>query len=292
VDATQSAPDTPTVFAMIGDYGWDSASERAVAKLVASWHPAFVIATGDDYYSHAGGTGTGKYDESTGQYYGKWLKDISTTGHRLPVGPASVNGFFPALGNHDLSDAGIRTYLKYFTLPGAGIPNTSRNERYYDFVEGPVHFFVLDSNEQQIRGTSSTSTQALWLKAQLAASTSTWNVVYDHHPPYSSDSTHGNSPYMRWPFAQWGADAVISGHAHVYERIMRNGIPYFINGLGGAPRYAFGKTPVAGSKVRYRGNWGAQKVVATTTTLDFDFRSVGGRHVDNFALTATPPAGS
>ena len=38
---------------------------------------------------------------------------------------------------------------------------------------------------------------------------------------------------MQWPFAAWGADAVLSGHAHAYERIERDGIVYFVNGLGG-----------------------------------------------------------
>ena len=25
---------------------------------------------------------------------------------------------------------------------------------------------------------------------------------------------------MRWPFAEWGASAVLSGHDHLYERVM------------------------------------------------------------------------
>ena len=79
-----SASATATIFAVIGDYGMDDGNEAAVAKLVTSWRPAYVITTGDDYYSPAGGTGTGKYDESTGAYYGAWLKDITTTGKRLP----------------------------------------------------------------------------------------------------------------------------------------------------------------------------------------------------------------
>ena len=282
--AVTSATDAPTTFAIIGDYGMDDAHERAVAKLVASWKPAYVLALGDDYYAHAGGTGTGRYDESTGAYYGKWLKDISTTGHRYPVGKAAVNAFFPALGNHDYSDAtpSPKTYLTYFRLPGAGFHNTSGNERYYDFIEGPAHFFVLNSDAPEPDGTSSTSKQAKWLKAQLAASTSAWNIVYDHHPPYSSCSTHGSSTFMRWPFAAWGADVVLSGHAHVYERVARNGIVYFVNGLGGGPRYKFKKAPVAGSKIRYRANWGAQRASVTSSTLDFRFYSVSGKLVDHY----------
>jgi hypothetical protein len=277
-------------FAVIGDYGMDDSHERKVADLIASWHPAFVITTGDDYYAPAGGTGTGRYDESTGAYFAAWLKDITTTGRRLPTGRAAVNAFFPSLGNHDYSDAvpSPQTYLTYFTLPGTGFANSSGNERYYDYVEGPIHFFVLNSNREEPDGTSATSRQARWLKSGLAASSSVWNVVYDHHPPFSSDSVHGSTGYMQWPFAAWGADAVFSGHAHAYERVMRDGIVYFVDGLGGAARYGFG-SPVAGSAFRFSSDGGAQRVTASETTLTCEFRTVRDRVVDSWVATATSP---
>jgi tartrate-resistant acid phosphatase type 5 len=286
---TPAAEPTTMTFAVIGDYGWGGRNEAAVAELVGSWDPAFVVATGDDYYTQAGGTGTARYDRSTGRYYSRWLKDITTSAASGPSGEATVNAFFPALGNHDYSDAtpSPRTYLTYFTLPGTGFENTSGNERYYDFVEGPVHFFVLNSNTQEPDGTSATSAQALWLKRQLASSTSTWNVVYDHHPPYSSDRVHGSSAYMRWPFAAWGADVVLSGHAHDYERIARDGVVYFVNGLGGAPRYAFAKSHVAGSAKRYQADWGAQRVTVTDSSLTFEFYSVAGTLEDTCTLVAS-----
>ena len=37
-------------FAVIGDYGIDSAAEARVARMVASWNPDFVITTGDNNY--------------------------------------------------------------------------------------------------------------------------------------------------------------------------------------------------------------------------------------------------
>jgi tartrate-resistant acid phosphatase type 5 len=274
-----------TTFAVIGDYGRNNNHEAAVARLVSTWNPSYIIATGDDYYRPAGGTGSTKYDRSTGAYYCRWLADVTTTGTRCPSGKASVNAFFPALGNHDYSDAtpSLSTYLSYFRLPGRGFTNTSGNERYYDFVQGPIHFFVLNSNAQEPDGTSSTSVQAAWLKAQLAKSTSAWNVVYDHHPPYSSDRDHGSSTGMRWPFAKWGADVVLSGHAHTYERVVRGGMVYFVNGLGGAERYAFGKK-LSGSAVRYAANWGAQKVTVSATKLRFDFYNVAGKRIDTYTL--------
>jgi len=280
-------PESPLTFAVIGDYGMDDRHERAVARLVASWDPAFVITTGDDYYKVAGGRGTGRYDESTGAYYGRWLKDITTTGDRHPVGTAEVNAFFPSMGNHEYSDAtpAPKTYLTYFRLPGRDFTNSSGNERYYDFVQGPIHFFALNSNHQEPDGTSRTSRQARWLKKRLAASTSEWNIVYDHHAPYSSDSKYGAHRYMQWPYAEWGADVVLSGHAHVYERIERGGVVYFVNGLGGARRYEFGPT-VKGSKKRYRDNWGAQRVTASETALEFRFYDVKGKLVDRYRLDA------
>ena len=89
---------------------------------------------------------------------------------------------------------------------------------------------------------------------------------------------------MQWPFAKWGADAVLSGHSHTYERIDRDGIVYFVNGLGGAARYPM-STPVKGSAVRYRANWGAQRVTATESELQFDFYNVRGKLVDRYRLT-------
>ena len=280
---------TPVTFAVIGDYGMDNSAEAAVANLVAGWNPAFIVTTGDDYYNTAGGVGTAKYDESTGAYYCAFLNDITTTGSRCPTGQAATNRFFPSLGNHDYSDAtpGPDTYLDYFALPGAGFAATSGNERYYDFIWGPLHFFILNSNSSEPDGAAADSVQAVWLQAQLAASTSPWNLVAFHHPPFSSGG-HGNSAWMQWPFAAWGADAVLSGHDHTYERITGDGIVYFVNGLGGASRYGFG-APVQGSQARYNADWGAMRVTATATTLDFEFISLDGQVQDAYHLPPPPP---
>jgi tartrate-resistant acid phosphatase type 5 len=259
--------------------------------MVASHNPSFVITTGDNYYTEAGGTGLGMYNQSAGAYYGWWMKDAATgPGNSAPS--AAINSFFPSLGNHDYSAAkpAPGTYLAYFDLPGSGFTNTSGNERYYDFVQGPVHFFVLNSNAEEPDGTSPGSKQGHWLQEQLAASTAPWNIVYFHHAPYSSDGVHGPDLEMQWPFAAWGADAVIAGHGHIYERILRDGIVYFVNGLGGGPIHPLAP-PVAGSQSRYNFDWGAQIVKATDTTLDFTFYGSFGEVVDTYITSvAGPPA--
>jgi tartrate-resistant acid phosphatase type 5 len=272
--AETTAPSRPetqsTTFAVIGDFGVDNRHERDVAGLVASWNPAFIVTTGDNHYGKKGATSASTYSKSVDDYYGKWLG----------------GAFFPSLGNHDYDvKPAPEAYTDYFDLPGPGLANTSGNERYYDFVQGPIHFFVLNSNAEEPHGTDSVSKQAKWLKRQLKASPSKWNVVVAHHPPYSSDGEHGPAKYMRWPFAEWGADVVLAGHNHCYERVMHDGIVYFTNGLGGATRYDFGSR-ITGSKARYMSGWGAQKVTIADAALVFEFYDVNGERVDRYSVRA------
>src|SRR6267143_5700251 len=226
-------------FAVIGDYGWVPGNPGSVASLVRTWSPDFVVTTGDNNY-RCGEAST--IDANIGQFYHDFIFP-----YRGTYGSgATVNRFFPTLGNHDWGGGSgiapgltecrggpswgrLDRYLAYFQLPG--------NNRYYDVQQGPVHLFFLDSDGREPDSNTSDSVQAQWLQARLAASTAPWKLVFFHHPPYSAGyqgtfSLQG--PWMRWPFKAWGASAVLSGHAHSYERIVLGGFPYFVNGLGGA----------------------------------------------------------
>jgi hypothetical protein len=97
-------------FAVIGDFGNASSSERAVADMVQSWDPDFVATTGDNNY-------LGSYESAICPFYGEYV----------PACGAPVNRFFPAIGNHDSGQ-------QFF-----GVPNT------YDVVRGDVHLFVIDN---------------------------------------------------------------------------------------------------------------------------------------------------
>jgi MYXO-CTERM domain-containing protein len=163
---------------------------------------------------------------------------------------------------------------------------TSGSERYYDFIRESVHFFVIDS-EGALNSAPDKLTQMSWLEEQLAASVARWKVVYFHHAPYSS-ANHGSVAAMQWPFATWGADAVISGHDHTYERIFKNGIVYFVNGLGGHSIYDF-NNPVSGSQARYNGNYGAMRVEADDTAITFEFISLSGSIIDSHTIRAGDP---
>lgn len=250
-------------FAVIGDFGLDGPAEAEVAALVRSWNPDFVVTLGDNNYP-AGAAET--IDANVGKHYAAFL------------GPRAENAFFPALGNHDWDTAGAAPYLAYFpALPGNG--------RYYDFVRGPVHLFALDSDPREPDGIGADSVQARWLRERLQASTAPWKVVYLHHAPYSSSSAHGSSLELRWPYGAWGASAVLAGHDHTYERLLVGGVPYLVNGLGGAPRYDFG-TPLPESQARHAASHGAQLVLADRGRITFRFHDTGGALVDRVELRA------
>jgi hypothetical protein len=273
-------PSTAVQFAVFGDYGTAGPNEAAVAALVHSWNPAFIITTGDNNYS-VGSAAT--IDDNIGQYYHDFIAPYTGS---YGAGAAS-NAYFPALGNHDWYTAGAQPYLDYFTLPG--------NERYYDLARGPVHLFSIDSDPNEPDGIDSNSVQATWLQAALAAAPEPWKLVYFHHPPYSSGS-HGPTPALQWPFAAWGATAVLTGHDHDYERLEVGGFPYMVVGLGGTSIYPF-NSPLPGSLVRFNDDYGAMRVTADTSSITFEFITQAGVLVDSYTLptpavtpTLTPPA--
>ncbi|MBW8010374.1 MAG: alkaline phosphatase [Chloroflexi bacterium] len=263
------APITTVRFAVIGDYGEAGDTLQAVADLVISWEPDFIITTGDNNYPN-GEAAT--IDANIGQYFHQFIFPYSG----IYGQGAEENLFFPTLGNHDWNTNDAQPYLDYFTLPG--------NERYYDFEWGPVHLFSIDSDSREPDGIGRSTTQATWLREALAESTAPWKVVYTHLPPFSSGH-HGSQLALQWPFQEWGASLVLAGHDHVYERLEIDGFPYFVNGLGGSSvRYNF-EEPISGSQVRYRQMSGAMLVEASSNQIRLSFINVVGEIIDTYTLS-------
>ncbi len=287
----------PTVFAALGDYGSGNQNEENVANMVAGWNPDFIITTGDNNY---GGIDVGDPDwtSRTGDDYGSFIK--ATSDGWYPEQTSSTQRFFPSVGNHDgypmsvnAGDGGtIDGYIDYFHYDPAGgrLPDGvhTSDTSYYDFQWGPIHFFAVDS-------CSSLNSQMVWLQTGLANSKADWKFVYFHHAPFSS-GWHGNSSEMQWPFSQWGADAVFAGHDHDYERILRDGIAYFVTGLGGGSIRGFSSS-VSGSEARYAGNYGAMRITVDGGLTTYEFLSIddgangasGGSVIDSYTMYKPVP---
>ena len=286
-----AAASQPVTIAVIGDYGGNNGGEYRLADLVARLRPDAVATVGDNLYpTPPTVTGTDKYDLVVGKFFCQFLAGV-------PAGPycngrqSAVNRFFPATGNHDYSDGPIANYLAYFSLPGRGVTSEfpTGSDQYYDVVLGPVHLFFIDSQltDGAFPAAPTSAEQKAWLQRSMAASTEPWKLVLFHHPAYSSGTTYGSTPSMQWPFGEWGADMVLSGHHHSYERIVRSDTTYFVVGLGGASRFPF-DPPIPGSEVRFNEDEGALRLTATDTSLVAEFITTSNVLIDRYTLTKDP----
>jgi hypothetical protein len=282
-------PAASVVIGAIGDYGSGTTNEEAVANLVKSWQPDFIMTVGDNNYPYGEAT---TIDRNVGKFYHDYIYPYTGA-----YGAGAVsNRFFPTVGNHDCcyptpTPTGYDAYLAYFTLPG--------NERYYNYRYGSVEIFCLNSNPNDPDGWTSDSVQGEWLRTSLANSTATWRLVYFHHSPWSSGSLHGTYTgqgyYMRWPFKEWGATAVLTGHDHIYERMLRDGMTYLVIGIGGDRIDPFASTdPLSSnldpySQVRYNATYGALRIDATETNIMFRAINKTNALIDTLTFEAMPP---
>jgi len=253
-------------FAVIGDFGMDNDAELSVANLIKSWNPDFIISVGDNDYIYPNPS---YMDKAIGKYFSDYIypyKGDYGTG-------ATENKFFPCLGNHDVDRDSGEAYFDYFTLPN--------NERYYDFEKGEIHFFVISSDSTEKDGRTFNSVQGNWIKNKLENSSSKWNIVFFHEPPYSS--LYGEKKDLQWPFKEWGADIVLTGHCHHYERLSNNGFTYIINGAGGVGLDPFTNV-LPQSVFRYNKNYGAQFISIVRDTLKFEFYSINNELIDKYLI--------
>lgn len=159
----------------------------------------------------------------------------------------------PVPGNHEYgyfkNDAAA--YFQYFD--GRAGPE---GLGYYSYDLGSWHVVALNSNcdADALGGCGPESPQVRWLREDLARSDAACTLAYWHHPRFSSGSHHGSDDDAA---AFWdalydaGADVVLSGHEHNYQRFAPQtprgerdpvrGIRAFVVGTGGADLYPLGE---------------------------------------------------
>lgn len=93
---------------------------------------------------------------------------------------------------------------------------------------------------------------------------------------------------MQWPYANWGTTAVLAGHDHTYERIERDNMLYFVNGLGRRSLYCLSDTPVEGSQFRYNEDYGAMLVTVNPICLNFSFYNRRVSLIDSYTIELPP----
>jgi acid phosphatase type 7 len=227
-------------------------NDEATAKLLDSI-PGTVFTAGDNAYSD------GTYTQFVNCYNPTWGRSLPRT--------------HPSPGNHDYNTSGAAGYYQYF----------SNVSSYYAFNLGSWRIYSLNSEIS----VSSTSPQVTWLKADLAAHPTPCVMAYWHKPRFSSGSTHGSNSSMQtlWSVLfDAGADLVINGHEHNYERFAQmnasgatvsQGLREIVVGTGGEGHYSFGST-LSASQVRNSSTYGVVKLTLSSNSYTWQFVPVAG----------------
>jgi hypothetical protein len=261
VDTVSSALTTETVVLVgAGDIAdCRSDGDEQTARLLDSI-PGTVFTAGDNAYR------SGTDSEFTGCYAPNWGRHKARTR--------------PAPGNHDYRSSDGGPYFAYYGSQ-AGEPGRG----YYSYNLGAWHIVSLNSNIPMKAG----SPQERWLRADLAASPAQCVLAYWHHPRFSSGVEHGSASRTAplWQtLYELGADVVLAGHEHNYERFgpqsaagvadSARGIRSFVVGTGGADHYEFGP-PIANSEVRNGDTWGVLKLTLEPGAYHWQFVPVAGK---------------
>jgi len=184
----------------------------------------------------------------------------------------------PVPGNHEYSSPSAAPYFAYF---GAAAGDPSKG--YYSYDLGDWHVVALNSMIAHWAG----SPQEQWLRADLATSTKRCTFAYFHHPLFTSGMLADTSVRALWQaLYDFGAEIIVSGHDHDYERFAPQtprgvadpltGIREFVAGTGGAGLFTLG-TPLPNSEVRNDVTFGVLKLTLSAGGYAWRFIPVAGK---------------
>jgi hypothetical protein len=258
----RAAPAGPSrfTFAVVGDFGSGTSHETAVASLIRSWHPDFVLTVGDNAYPLGS---KALLDRDIFRPYAAVMRE---------------SAWFPTLGNHDVKADNGKPELEAFHSLG--------NRRWYRFTWGNAAFVVLDSDTS----VAPRSPQHRFARKAFALH-SCFRFAAWHHPPWEPPGR----PFSRGlrrnivPLVEKaGVQVVFVGHLHAYARSRpRHGVVYVAVGTGGASLdFDARKLTVPLTRI-VQGRFGALRVNVTGRTAHFRYETVDGGVLDRFRLTCS-----
>jgi hypothetical protein len=258
-------------------------AQKATANLIGQGGYDKVLPLGDLQYACGSIEAfNASYDPTWGQYVSKTEPvlgnhDVQGTGDPGETCLPKGSGYFTYFANHGVSDA-------------AGV----NGKGYYSYDLGSWHVIAINANCTQAGGCAAGSPQMNWLQNDLAAHPNACTLAYWHQAPWSTTGAGGTTELRPiWAtLDNAGADLVLVGHYHHYERfadLNANGQPVadgtgmreIIAGIGGESQGSFGTTtPLAGSQVRKTG-YGILSVTLGTGTYSWDYRLAAGGSGDS-----------
>ncbi|NJL92873.1 MAG: hypothetical protein HC915_03680 [Anaerolineae bacterium] len=226
----------PLRVAAVGDSGFGHTITRELGQVMAQQQPDFFIHLGDVvYWMH----------QYNGNAYLNWMEkyfipfqDVlargphyATFGNHEQDGPAQLDGWpsyywmFPPF-NEDQNDFGARSW--------------------YSFDYNNIQFISLNS-QLFYSYARFFAPQQEWLLQKLQRDDVRYTVIFFHISPYNSASLNqwdGLRIQEQWvplfESAPCKVALVMGGHAHIYERLLQNGIHYLVAGSGSDTIYGEG----------------------------------------------------
>jgi acid phosphatase type 7 len=267
--------------------------QRYTSDLLVGQGLAAVLALGDTQYEE------GTLDQFRLSYDPSW-------GRVKPITR-------PAIGNHEYRLSPGTGYFDYFNGVGSATgPAGDRGKGYYSFNVGGWHLIALNSMCDEVPGgCAAGSAQEQWLRADLAANSgASCTLAYWHHPLFNSgpEGSYKDTPWNTTAFWQAlhaaGAELVLNGHSHMYQRFgpqdasgnadAPRGIREFVVGTGGKSLGDVGPTQ-PNLELRDNTQYGVIRLALHPSGYDWTFVNDAGQIRDlgsggcHSAADVTPP---
>ena len=236
----------------IGDWGGESdqqptttaqiAASAGMATVAKKLSAEGILLLGDNFYTHGVQTNmSSRFTQTFEQVY------PPTSFEQLP--------FYVIAGNHDhkgnvqaqidYHDDSSRWHFPqlYYTLPFSFVSTTGVNRTVDIIMLDTVTLVGACQGEEDYTGcplvlhpdkVDASTTQWLWLETQLTQSTADFLWVAGHYPIYSAGSD-GTTPLLvskLLPMLKRVNAHYISGHDHMHEHIVEDGVNMFVTGPG------------------------------------------------------------
>ncbi|MFT4027790.1 MAG: tartrate-resistant acid phosphatase type 5 family protein [Novosphingobium sp.] len=235
-----SAKPASASFLVVGDWGREGGFNQrevgtAMGRRAAETGARFVVTTGDNFYEDG-------VQSVTDPLWKASFEDVYTA-------PSLQRPWYGVLGNHDYrgSPQAQLDYAKqstrwrmpsrYYKIAGAehGLPTVDL----FMIDSSPLVVKYRTDEKQALRDNvlaQDTAAQLKWLDDELGRSRAAWKLVFTHHPSYSGGSSHGNTAEMIGQvdpiLARHGVQALVFGHDHDMQHIVRDGLHHIGTGCG------------------------------------------------------------
>jgi hypothetical protein len=238
---------------------------RQTADLILGLHPDAVLAVGDTQYE----AGTPRdFRESYDPTWGRF-KSITRA----------------VIGNHEYGHQDGAGYWDYFGALGGPRPTG-----YYSFDLGSWHLIGLnDVCEEPTVSCGLGSPQEQWLRADLAAHANRCTLAFMHEPVFASgeEGTQQKADAFFNALYEAGADVLLTGHNHNFERFAPqgpgnvlnpiSGIREFVVGTGGRDLQGFRAALAPNSELRDSETYGVLTLRLHPSSYDWRFVPEPGR---------------